>query len=163
MKNICNRVAFVLFAAVMFAATGCNPQRQAQKIRDGIRFEGIENIAATGLDSVVVTLKVRNDTGLRPVLSDGVIGVVYKGRTTATITLLQPVVLPPREVSNVAVAVRVEMNNPFEAYALWRQYQKKNFDDIKINVSLKGKISVKSFSIERQNIPLSTILSTFER
>lgn len=149
----------VMAVLILAVAASCSLQKQEQRLRDGLKIERVNGIEPHGLDSVVVGVSVRNDTGYKPVLKAGSAEVMLKGRRVATVTLLQPVQVPAKAVTPLNVPVRLEIGNPFEALALWSRWQNKNYDDITLNFTMTVRVSVVEKQLHRENVPLKELVT----
>lgn len=144
--NIFKISTLIVVAFALLCLNGCKGKQKSQSTpQERFKIEAIENISGSNDTHWVITLRVRNDYGLSPLLKQGEGDIYYDGTKTAHISLVEPVEIPKKSTSSIALPVSISILNPLKALALLMNLSKQNFDNI--DISLRA--SVRAFGMER--------------
>ena len=148
-----------LLLSLALPMTSCRGIKE--RMREKIRFEGIEAIEATGLSSLKIDLRIANETAYKLELNRAVATLFFKESRVGSMTLKEPVVQPRRTTAPLATEWLIDIHNPLAALALVATLQQGNSAPATVSLDLEGKGGPKSVTISREKMPLSEFLNTF--
>lgn len=150
---------FVALCAVLFSS--CNAERQAAKLREKIRFEGIEEIIPHGLSGVDAVVSVANETRHKIILEEAELTLGYDRNKVLMLQLRDVVELPKRFEGELKISTRMKVYDPLSAIVVLNRVRSKNFDDMSVTIDAKVKVGPVRKNILVQDMELSKFLNKF--
>lgn len=152
--------AVVLLLAV---AVSCNSAKKSfeESIRDKVKVEKVENFSANSLTSYDLTLRVVNDTRITFQIEDSTVDIFYAGSKLGSIVSDAVVEVPKRAATSVDLPLSLTIENPLAIYGAYSKIQRGEIDRITISLKTTVKAAGTRRIIERNNIPLASVLSMF--
>lgn len=157
------RVFFVIIVIAVLAFTGvsCNRQKKEAEIREKFKVEKVESFRANGLTSYDLGLLVTNSTRHEFTLESGFIDVFYAGSKLGTIVADDAVTVPKRATTSIQLPLTLNIGNPLAIYGAYGKIQQGEIDKITLSLTAQIKVAGIKQTVERKNIPLSTVLAMF--
>lgn len=156
------RIAFILVAAVGALLLGsCSAERQAEKLREKIRFEGIEQITPHGLSGVDVVVSVANETHHKITLEDAELTLSYNRNKVLMLQLRNAVELPKRFEGTLSASTRMKVYDPLSAMFVLGRLSNKALDDMSVTIDAKVKVGPVRKNIFVADMELQKFLSKF--
>ena len=135
---------FLLFFVVSAVALSCaSCRRAAERAREKIRLEAVEQVAPRGLSGVDVTLRVANGSGHRLVLESAEFDLYYEGSRAGGVTL------------------RLRIADPLACFALVRRLRAGDPSRICVSYDVRGHGGPVPVHLAEEMVPLSQFLRTF--
>jgi hypothetical protein len=156
MKRTLYLLLLLLLALPMTSCRGVK-----ERMREKVRFEGIESIRLTGSSSLNIDLRIANESAHKLQLDNAVATLFYKESRVGTMTLKEPVVQPRRTTGALPTQWTIDLNNPLAALALVANLQQGNSDLATVSLHLEGKGGPMPLTISREKMPLSEFLNIF--
>ena len=156
------RIAFILVAAVGALLLGsCSAERQAEKLREKIRFEGIEQITPHGLSGVDVVVSVANETRHKITLEDAELTLSHNRNKVLMLQLRNAVELPKRFEGTLSASTRMKVYDPLSAMFVLGRLSNKALDDMSVTIDAKVKVGPVRKNIFVADMELQKFLSKF--
>lgn len=155
MKRTLYLLLLLLLALPMTSCRGIK-----ERMREKIRFEGIETMQLTGTSSLEIGMRIANETAYKLELNHAVATLYYKDSRVGTMTLKEPVVQPRRTTGTLPTQWMIDLNNPLAALALVANLQQGS-NAATVSLHLEGKGGPKALTISREKMPLSDFLNIF--
>ena len=156
------RIAFILVAAVGTLLLGsCNTERQAAKLREKIRFEGIEQITPHGMSGVDVEVSVKNDTRHNITLEEGQLTLSYNRSKVLMLQLRNEVTLPKRFEGTLKISTRMKVHDPLSAMLVLNRLGSGRLNDMSVTLDAKVKAGPVRKNIFVADMELQKFLSNF--
>jgi hypothetical protein len=156
------RIAFILVVAVGALLLGsCSAERQAEKMREKIRFEGIEQITPHGMSGVDVAVAVVNETRHRITLEEAELTLSYNRNKVLMLKLRDAVELPKRFEGTLNISARMKVYDPLSAMYVLSRIGSNTLDDMTVTLDAKAKVGPVRKNIFVADIELQKFLSKF--
>lgn len=149
----------VALCATMFSA--CNAERQAEKLREKIRFESLDEIVPHGLSGVDALISVANETRHKIVLEDAELTLRFRGSEVLTLQLRDAVELPKRFEGQLEISTRMNIRNPLSAAVVLARVRNNQFDEMSVTVDAKAKVGPVRKNIYIAEMELTKFLRKF--
>ncbi len=149
----------VALCAAMFSA--CNAERQAEKLRENIRFESLDDIVPHGLSGVDALISVANETRHKIALEDAVLTLRFRGSEVLTLQLREAVVLPKRFEGQLEISTRMKISDPLSAVVVLNRARNNQFDEMSVSVDAKAKVGPVRKNIYIAEMELTKFLRKF--
>ena len=162
-----NAAAAVALTAAVLAGVSCNRNKRTSAAEqtaatEKFKIEKVGNFKANGLTSCEVELVVTNSTRHAVTLGQGSrIDLYYAGAKLGSILSDADVEVPKRATSTVTLPMSLTIDNPLAIYAAYGKLQRGETDKFTLSLNAAVKTAGVKRTIERNNIPLSTVLSMF--
>ena len=156
------RIAFILLVALGALLLGsCSAERQAEKLREKIRFEGIEQITPHGMSGVDVEVSVVNETRHKITLEEAELTLSYNRNKVLMLQLRDAVELPKRFEGTLKASTRMKVYDPLSAMFVLGRLGTKRFDDMSVTIDAKVKVGPVRKNIFVADMELQKFLSKF--
>lgn len=156
------RVVYLVLAVACALLLGsCNKERQAEKLREKIRFEGIEEIVPHGMSGVDAVVRVANETRHKITAEEGDLTLSYKGNRVLMLQLREAVELPKRFEGELKISTRMKVYDPLSAMAVLLRLLDREFDDMSVTLDAKVKAGPVRKNIFVADMDLPKFLSKF--
>ncbi|MBR4148556.1 MAG: hypothetical protein IKT94_00270 [Rikenellaceae bacterium] len=156
------RIAFILVVAFGALLLGsCSAERQAAKLREKIRFEGIEQITPHGLSGVDVVVSMVNESHHKITLEEAEVTLSYKRNKVLMLQLRDKVELPKRFEGTLNISNRMKIYDPLSAMFVLGRLGTKRFDDMSVTIDAKVKVGPVRKNIFVADMELQKFLSKF--
>ncbi len=132
-----------------------------ERMRQKVRFEGIEAIQPIGLTSLEIGLRIANETAYDLHLNSATATLYYKESRVGSMILKEAVVQPRRTTSTLATQWLLDLNNPLAALALISRLKQEGSNEATVSLQLEGKGGPMPLTISREKMPLSDFLNIF--
>ena len=153
---------FLLFFVVSAVALSCaSCRRAAERAREKIRLEAVEQVAPRGLSGVDVTLRVANGSGHRLVLESAEFDLYYAGSRAGGVTLREAVEVPKRTTLSAETRWRLRIADPLACFALVRRLRAGDPSRICVSYDVRGHGGPVPVHLAEEMVPLSQFLRTF--
>lgn len=152
-------LAFVTTCALLFCS--CNAERQAEKLREKIRFEGIEEITPRGLSGVDAVVSVANETRHKITLEEAAVTLNYDRNKVLMLQLRDVVELPKRFEGELEISTRMKVYDPLSAIVVLNRLRNQNFDAMNVTIDAKVKVGPVRKNIFVADMELQKFLSKF--
>lgn len=167
MKNrIIKRLTLLaVIVALALAGASCNRSKKSSKTtsaqQEKFKIEKIENFKLNNLTSCELQLLVTNGTRVGLSLESGRLDIFYNKSRLGTITADAEVIIPKKATSSVTLPLSLAIDNPLAIYSVYGKLQRGDVNGITLSLTATVKAAGQRRTIERQNIPLATVLSMF--
>ncbi len=151
----------VLTVACALLLGSCNKERQAEKLREKIRFEGVEQIVPHGMSGVDVVVSVANQTRHKITLEEAELTLKYDRRKVLMLQLRDVVELPKRFEGELEISTRMKVYDPLSAIVVLNRVRNKNFDEMSVTTDAKVKVGPVRKNIFVADMDLPKFLSKF--
>lgn len=151
----------VLTVACALLLGSCNKERQAEKLREKIRFEGVEQIVPHGMSGVDVVVSVANQTRHKITLEEAELTLKYDRRKVLMLQLRDEVELPKRFEGELEISTRMKVYDPLSAIVVLNRVRNKNFDEMSVTIDAKVKVGPVRKNIFVADMDLPKFLSKF--
>lgn len=151
----------VLTVACALLLGSCNKERQAEKLREKIRFEGVEQIVPHGMSGVDVVVSVANQTRHKITLEEAELTLKYDRRKVLMLQLRDVVELPKRFEGELEISTRMKVYDPLSAIVVLNRVRNKSFDEMSITIDAKVKVGPVRKNIFVADMDLPKFLSKF--
>lgn len=150
----------LLLLLLLPALTSCN---LAHRMREKVRFEGVERIRPQGLTHLLLVLRATNDSAHNLKLKEMTLDFYLRdaAEPTLTATLLEPVTLRRRTSGTLSTKWRLDYADALAWLPLVRSLGSGRLDDWRVSVRLKGRSGVVPINILRTDLSVSQLLRTF--
>ena len=156
------RLVFIFLAAVGALLLGsCSEERQAAKLREKIRFEGIEQITPHGMSGVEVEVSVVNDTRHNITLEEAQLTLSYNRSKVLMLQLRDEVMLPKRFDGTLKISTRMKVHDPLSAMFVLSRLGSGRLDDMSVTIDAKVKAGPVRKNIFVADMELQKFLSNF--
>ena len=156
------RLVFIFLAAVGALLLGsCSEERQAAKLREKIRFEGIEQITPHGMSGVEVEVSVVNDTRHNITLEEAQLTLSYNRSKVLMLQLRDEVLLPKRFDGTLKISTRMKVHDPLSAMFVLSRLGSGRLDDMSVTIDAKVKAGPVRKNIFVADMELQKFLSNF--
>ena len=156
------RLVFIFLAAVGALLLGsCSEERQAAKLREKIRFEGIEQITPHGMSGVEVEVSVVNDTRHNITLEEAQLTLSYNRSKLLMLQLRDEVLLPKRFDGTLKISTRMKVHDPLSAMFVLSRLGSGRLDDMSVTIDAKVKAGPVRKNIFVADMELQKFLSNF--
>lgn len=156
------RIAFILVVAVGALLLGsCSAERQAEKMREKIRFEGIEQITPHGMSGVDVAVAVVNETRHRITLEEAELTLSYNRNKVLMLKLRDAVELPRRFEGTLNISARMKVYDLLSAMYVLSRIGSNTLDDMTVTIDAKAKVGPVRKNIFVADMELQKFLSKF--
>lgn len=156
------RLVFIFLAAVGALLLGsCSEERQAAKLREKIRFEGIEQITPHGMSGVEVEVSVANDTRHNITLEEAQLTLSYNRSKVLMLQLRDEVMLPKRFDGTLKISTRMKVHDPLSAMFVLSRLGSGRLDDMSVTIDAKVKAGPVRKNIFVADMELQKFLSNF--
>lgn len=137
------------------------PTAEACKIEDKVKFERFVKVSHLSSSGVNLWVDITNDSCHRLVIKEMELDIEIKGKSVATISLRDKVVLPRKSTSCVLIPLRFTSHSTFVlARLLWKIVDGLG-EDISISYRAKAGVRLIKRRFAGDNIPVSEILTNF--
>lgn len=151
----------VLTVACALLLGSCNKERQAEKLREKIRFEGVEQIVPHGMSGVDVVVSVANQTRHKITLEEAELTLKYDRRKVLMLQLRDVVELPKRFEGELGISTRMKVYDPLSAIVVLNRVRNKSFDEMSVTIDAKVKVGPVRKNIFVADMDLPKFLSKF--
>lgn len=151
----------VLTVACALLLGSCNKERQAEKLREKIRFEGVEQIVPHGMSGVDVVVSVANQTRHKITLEEAELTLKYDRNKVLMLQLRDVVELPKRFEGELEISTRMKVYDPLSAIVVLNRVRNKNFDEMSVTIDAKVKVGPVRKNIFVADMNLPKFLSKF--
>lgn len=151
----------VLTVACALLLGSCNKERQAEKLREKIRFEGVEQIVPHGLSGVDVVVSVANQTRHKITLEEAELTLKYDRNKVLMLQLRDVVELPKRFEGELEISTRMKVYDPLSAIVVLNRVRNKSFDEMSVTIDAKVKVGPVRKNIFVADMDLPKFLSKF--
>ncbi|MBR2501730.1 MAG: hypothetical protein IKB68_04575 [Rikenellaceae bacterium] len=151
----------VLMVACALLLGSCNKERQAEKLREKIRFEGVEQIVPHGMSGVDVVVSVANQTRHKITLEEAELTLKYDRRKVLMLQLRDVVELPKRFEGELEISTRMKVYDPLSAIVVLNRVRNKSFDEMSVTIDAKVKVGPVRKNIFVADMDLPKFLSKF--
>ncbi len=151
----------VLTVACALLLGSCNKERQAEKLREKIRFEGIEQIVPHGMSGVDVVVSVANQTRHKITLEEAELTLKYDRNKVLMLQLRDVVELPKRFEGELEISTRMKVYDPLSAIVVLNRVRNKSFDEMSVTIDAKVKVGPVRKNIFVADMDLPKFLSKF--
>ena len=151
----------VLTVACALLLGSCNKERQAEKLREKIRFEGVEQIVPHGMSGVDVVVSVANQTRHKITLEEAELTLKYVRNKVLMLQLRDVVELPKRFEGELEISTRMKVYDPLSAIVVLNRVRNKNFDEMSVTIDAKVKVGPVRKNIFVADMDLPKFLSKF--
>lgn len=158
MKRVLYLVLTVAFALLLGS---CNKERQAEKLREKIRFEGVEQIVPHGMSGVDVVVSVANQTRHKITLEEAELTLKYDRNKVLMLQLRDVVELPKRFEGELEISTRMKVYDPLSAIVVLNRVRNKSFDEMSVTIDAKVKVGPVRKNIFVADMDLPKFLSKF--
>ncbi len=152
-------LVLVVACALLFGS--CNAERQAEKMREKIRFEGIEEITPHGLSGIDAVVSVANETRHKITLEEAELTLNYSRNKVLMLQLRDVVELPKRFEGQLEITTRMKVYDPLSAIVVLNRLRSQNFDQMKVTIDAKVKVGPVRKNIFVADMELQKFLSKF--
>ena len=151
----------VLTVACTLLLGSCNKERQAEKLREKIRFEGVEQIVPHGMSGVDVVVLVANQTRHKITLEEAELTLKYDRNKVLMLQLRDVVELPKRFEGELEISTRMKVYDPLSAIVVLNRVRNKSFDEMSVTIDAKVKVGPVRKNIFVADMDLPKFLSKF--
>lgn len=151
----------VLTVACALLLGSCNKERQAEKLREKIRFEGVEQIVPHGMSGVDVVVSVVNQTRHKITLEEAELTLKYDRSKVLMLQLRDVVELPKRFEGELEISTRMKVYDPLSAIVVLNRVRNKSFDEMSVTIDAKVKVGPVRKNIFVADMDLPKFLSKF--
>lgn len=151
----------VLTVACALLLGSCNKERQAEKLREKIRFEGVEQIVPHGMSGVDVVVSVANQTRHKITLEEAELTLKYDRNKVLMLQLRDVVELPKRFEGELEISTRMKVYDPLSAIVVLNRVRNKSFDEMNVTIDAKVKVGPVRKNIFVADMDLPKFLSKF--
>lgn len=151
----------VLTVACALLLGSCNKERQAEKLREKIRFEGVEQIVPHGMSGVDVVVSVANQTRHKITLEEAELTLKYVRNKVLMLQLRDVVELPKRFEGELEISTRMKVYDPLSAIVVLNRVRNKSFDEMSVTIDAKVKVGPVRKNIFVADMDLPKFLSKF--
>ncbi len=151
----------VLTVACALLLGSCNKERQAEKLREKIRFEGVEQIVPHGMSGVDVIVSVANQTRHKITLEEAELTLKYDRNKVLMLQLRDVVELPKRFEGELEISTRMKVYDPLSAIVVLNRVRNKSFDEMSVTIDAKVKVGPVRKNIFVADMDLPKFLSKF--
>ena len=151
----------VLTVAGALLLGSCNKERQAEKLREKIRFEGVEQIVPHGMSGVDVVVSVANQTRHKITLEEAELTLKYDRNKVLMLQLRDVVELPKRFEGELEISTRMKVYDPLSAIVVLNRVRNKSFDEMSVTIDAKVKVGPVRKNIFVADMDLPKFLSKF--
>ena len=152
-------LVLVVACALLFGS--CNAERQAEKMREKIRFEGIEEITPHGLSGIDAVVSVANETRHKITLEEAELTLSYSRNKVLMLQLRDVVELPKRFEGQLEITTRMKVYDPLSAIVVLNRLRSQNFDQMNVTIDAKVKVGPVRKNIFVADMELQKFLSKF--
>ncbi len=152
-------LVLVVACALLFGS--CNAERQAEKMREKIRFEGIEEITPHGLSGIDAVVSVANETRHKITLEEAELTLNYSRNKVLMLQLRDVVELPKRFEGQLEITTRMKVYDPLSAIVVLNRLRSQNFDQMNVTIDAKVKVGPVRKNIFVADMELQKFLSKF--
>lgn len=151
----------VLLVACALLLGSCNAERQAEKLREKIRFEGVEEITPHGLSGVDAVVSVANETRHKITLEEADLTLSYDRNKVLMLQLRDEVELPKRFEGELKISTRMKVYDPLSAIVVLNRLRNKAIDGMSVTIDAKVKVGPVRKNIFVADMELQKFLSKF--
>lgn len=151
----------VLTVACALLLGSCNKERQVEKLREKIRFEGVEQIVPHGMSGVDVVVSVANQTRHKITLEEAELTLKYDRSKVLMLQLRDVVELPKRFEGELEISTRMKVYDPLSAIVVLNRVRNKSFDEMSVTIDAKVKVGPVRKNIFVADMDLPKFLSKF--
>ncbi len=151
----------VLTVACALLLGSCNKERQVEKLREKIRFEGVEQIVPHGMSGVDVVVSVANQTRHKITLEEAELTLKYDRNKVLMLQLRDVVELPKRFEGELEISTRMKVYDPLSAIVVLNRVRNKSFDEMSVTIDAKVKVGPVRKNIFVADMDLPKFLSKF--
>ena len=151
----------VLLVACALLLGSCNAERQAEKLREKIRFEGVEEITPHGLSGVDAVVAVANETRHKITLEEADLTLSYDRNKVLMLQLRDEVELPKRFEGELKISTRMKVYDPLSAIVVLNRLRNKAIDGMSVTIDAKVKVGPVRKNIFVADMELQKFLSKF--
>lgn len=151
----------VLTVACALLLGSCNKERQAEKLCEKIRFEGVEQIVPHGMSGVDVVVSVANQTRHKITLEEAELTLKYDRSKVLMLQLRDVVELPKRFEGELEISTRMKVYDPLSAIVVLNRVRNKSFDEMSVTIDAKVKVGPVRKNIFVADMDLPKFLSKF--
>lgn len=151
----------VLTVACALLLGSCNKERQAEKLREKIRFEGVEQIVPHGMSGVDVVVSVANQMRHKITLEEAELTLKYDRSKVLMLQLRDVVELPKRFEGELEISTRMKVYDPLSAIVVLNRVRNKSFDEMSVTIDAKVKVGPVRKNIFVADMDLPKFLSKF--
>ncbi len=152
-------LVLVVACALLFGS--CNAERQAEKMREKIRFEGIDEITPHGLSGIDAVVSVVNETRHKITLEEAELTLNYSRNKVLMLQLRDVVELPKRFEGQLEITTRMKVYDPLSAIVVLNRLRSQNFDQMNVTIDAKVKVGPVRKNIFVADMELQKFLSKF--
>lgn len=154
-------IYLVLTVACALLFGSCSKERQVEKLREKIRFEGVEQIVPHGMSGVDAVVKVANETRHKITAEEAEMTLNYRGNSVLMLQLREAVELPKRFEGTLEISTRMKVIDPLSAMAVMLRLRGGEFDGMSVSVEAKVKAGPLRKNISIEEMELTKFLSKF--
>jgi hypothetical protein len=152
-------LVLVVACALLFGS--CNAERQAEKMREKIRFEGIDEITPHGLSGIDAVVSVVNETRHKITLEEAELTLNSDRNKVLMLQLRDEVELPKRFDGQLKISTRMKVYDPLSALVVLNRLRYQKFDGMNVTIDAKVKVGPVRKNIFVADMELQKFLSKF--
>lgn len=157
MKRFIKTLVIYTLAAVILA--GCSTSKISEQLRYKVLVESLEGISTSPSGGWIIKLRVNNMTSRQPTLHHGEGEIYIDGTLTAYAKLQQPITLPKKAVSSIAIPLEITVHSPLKVISLMLRVKDKNYSGVDVAFKASVEMMGKKHNIEVGRTPVNTILN----
>lgn len=155
------RILMVCLVVMLVATPSANAGKIKDRIIEKIRFERFTKTSHLSTSGMNLWAEIDNGSCHRVTIHEAEIDITIKGRTVATITLRDKVVLPRRSTTEVLLPLRFTSRSSLAFTRLLWKIVDGLGDDIYVTYRAKAGIPLFKTTIYEFDIPVTEILTNF--
>ena len=131
----------------------------AEKFANKFAIESIDGFEGSFNSGWKLNLQVRNDSAYSPRIIAAKANLYSGESRMASVTLTEPVEIPKRSVTSLALPLKLSLSNPILALSLLSRFKQGNFEGLQANLSLTFEIMGVTRTIEIGRTDINAILT----
>lgn len=149
-----------LMLAMMLSLGSCS--NTVQKMRRKVQFQGIESVELTGLSTIRMDVRIKNQTAYNLHLQDAVAHLYYRDREVGSLRLQEQVKVPRRTDSDLFTSHwLVDVGNPLALLPILGKVRAGDLSELWVDLEMEGRGGPVPVNLSREKMPLSDFLRTF--
>lgn len=149
-----------LMMAMLLPLAGC--RGKMDRLREQIRFEGIEAVRVDQLPRVEIDFRAANGSAYNLSVEEAEVQLRYRSAVVASLLLEQGVTLPRRTEGVISSHWTVQVRNPLAMIPVVAKVAKGDVEQLTVDLRVAGHAGVLPVNILREKMPLSDFLNTFD-
>lgn len=150
---------FIALCGLMFSS--CSAERQADKLREKIRFVSLDQIVPHGMSGVDASFTVANETRHKITLEEAELTLSYDRNEVAMLQLREAITLPKRFEGQLDASARMKIYDPLSAIAVFARIRRNQTEQMTVSIDAKVKAGPVRKNISIEDMELQKFLSKF--